>query len=191
MGIVPPEGTMRNLTDLLLELSVKTGDFTLKSGRKSDLYVDVRMTALHDEGARVIALAVLDRLLPEVQAVGGVELGAVPIVGSVLAVEHYCDEITEREIPGFVVRKAPKGHGTARRIENCPPAGTKVAIIEDVTTTGGSLLAAIQAAQEAGLEVVQAITVVDRLEGARELLEARGYTGTFTALVSRKDLLGE
>jgi orotate phosphoribosyltransferase len=187
---------MSTLEDLLREHSVKTGDFTLKSGRKSNFYVDVRQTALHAQGSRVIASSILhalgfDRREAGIPAVGGVELGAVPIVGSVIAMAPLT-QLGNKTVPlhGFIVRKAPKEHGTQAKIERCPPAGTQVAIIEDVTTTGGSLWAAIQAAQAAGLEVVQAITVVDREEGATEYLAEQGFTGTFTALTTRTELIG-
>ena len=175
-----------NLIHLLLEHSVRWGEFTLKSGAKSNFYVDVRKTALHPGGSLAIAQAVLTSLNPEVEAIGGVELGAVPIIGSVITFALMAPDPLPR--PGFVVRKAAKGHGTQSKIENCPPAGTKVAIVEDVTTTGGSLEKAITAAQMAGLDVVQAITVVDRQEGAEEFLRAGGFTGTFTALVTRTNL---
>ena len=193
---------MTRLIELLRELSVKTGDFTLKSGKKSDLYVDVRQTALHCEGVYHIAVAVQDALDPTVEALGGVELGAVPIVGAVNCLGHtrWDGGYRFRDIHGFIVRKAAKEHGTKSKIERCPPKGTKVCIIEDVTTTGGSLEKAIIAAQMAGLDVVQVITVVDRQEtfevegtaykGAEEFLRAGGYRGVFTALTTREDLVG-
>jgi orotate phosphoribosyltransferase len=171
---------------LLREHSVLWGDFTLRSGKKSDLYVDVRKTSLHAQGAVTIALAVLQSRLADVAAVGGVELGAVPIVGSVLAIQTEAP--FRIGLQGFVVRKTPKEHGTQTKIENCPPAGTKVAIIEDVTTSGLSMMEAITAAEGAGLNVIQAITVVDRQEGAEEFLRASGFVGVFTPLVTRVDL---
>lgn len=192
---------MDRLIELLRELSVRTGDFTLKSGMKSDLYVDVRKTALHGKGSVLIADAVVKALIPDVEAVGGVELGAVPLVGSVITYWDWWSQ-DPTPLPGFIIRKAAKGHGTMSKIENCPPEGTKVCIIEDVTTTGGSLEKAIQSALVAGLDVVQVITVVDRQEtftpevggpeyhGAEEFLRAGGYGGVFTALTTRKDLVG-
>lgn len=186
------------LIHLLLEHSVRWGDFTLKSGKKSDLYVDVRQTALHPEGSVAIAEAILHHLDLSVRAVGGVELGAVPIIGSVITGREagvyawnegqWDGPGDDVPLPGFIVRKAAKGHGTKSKIENCPPAGTKVAIIEDVTTTGGSLEKAITAAQLAGLDVVQAIVVVDREEGAEDFLRAGGFEGAFTAIVTRANL---
>ena len=180
--------TDRNdLIHLLLEHSVQWGEFILASGAKSDFYCDVRRTALHDHGSEAIAAAVVRELLPEVEAVGGVELGAVPIVGSVITFNRWWSAVP-RSLPGFIIRKKTKKYGLGNKIENCPPKGTKVAIIEDVTTTGGSLERAITAAEEAGLKVVQAIIVVDRQEGAEEHLRAGGYTGAFTPIVTRANL---
>lgn len=175
-----------NLVGILRELSVRQGQFTLKSGKTSDLYVDVRKTALNPKGAIAIMKGVAYALRPGVTAIGGVELGAVPIVGTVLG---YLSHVS-----AFIVRKAAKEHGTRSKIENCPEPGTKVVIIEDVTTTGGSLVEAMNAARDAGLVVVQAITVVDREEGAAEFIAAAGYTSPeflFTALVTRSDLLNQ
>lgn len=178
----------RDLIKVLLELSVKWGDFTLKSGKKSDLYVDVRRAVLDPTGARVIANAVLAKLAGSVEAIGGVELGAVPMIGTILALDPLLR-------PGFVIRKAAKEHGTKSRIENCPRPGTRVAIIEDVATTAGSLISAIRAAQDDGLDVVQAVVVVDREEGADEAIRAAVTFGDlppgflFTALVTRTNLL--
>lgn len=179
--------TRDDLIHVLLERSVRYGDFILKSGKKTDFYVDVRQTALDGKGSELIADAICHALLPEVEAVGGVELGAVPIVGSVITYFRAWSSLS-RDLSGFVVRKNPKSHGLGRAIENCPPEGTKVAIIEDVTTTGGSLEVAITAAQVAGLKVVQAIVVVDRQEGAEDFLRAGGFEGEFTTILTRTNL---
>jgi orotate phosphoribosyltransferase len=183
------EGSSRSqLIHLLLEHSVRWGEFTLKSGAKSNFYVDVRKTALHGIGARVIAKAILERLHPKVVALGGVELGAVPLVGSAIVLWQSNTDADCEPLHGFVVRKAAKEHGTQQKIENCPPPGTQVCILEDVTTSGGSLEKAITAAQQAGLDVVQAITVVDRQEGAEEFLRAGGFIGSFDAIVTKTNL---
>ena len=188
------------LFHLLIEHSVRWGDFTLSSGKKSDLYVDVRATALHPEGSLEIAKAALWELLPEVEALGGVELGAVPVVGSVITLNQlWIRDGSDagrsapweqgRTLPGFIVRKQAKEHGTKSKIENCPPEGTPVCIIEDVTTTGGSLERAITSAEKAGLKVVQAITVEHIAHGeAVEFLRAGGFQGEFTALATRTNL---
>jgi len=174
------------LIALLRELSVKTGTFTLASGATSDLYVDARQTTLNAHGARLVAGEVLRRLRPEVVAVGGMTLGADPIACATSALSAA----TDRPVHAFLIRKAAKGHGTGRQVEGLAsvPAGSKVCIVEDTTTTGGSLLKAVAAAEAAELEVVQCITVVDREEGAAEAIAAAGYA--LEALTTRTELLG-
>jgi len=171
------------LIALLRELSVKTGTFTLASGATSDLYVDARQTTLNAHGARLVAGEVLRRLRPEVVAVGGMTLGADPIACATSALSAA----TDRPVHAFLIRKAAKGHGTGRQVEGLAsvPAGSKVCI---TTTTGGSLLKAVAAAEAAELEVVQCITVVDREEGAAEAIAAAGYA--LEALTTRTELLG-
>ena len=173
------------LLTLLREKSVRVGNFTLASGRISDFYVDVRQTALHAEGASLIAQLLLARLQEESVGIGGMTLGADPIACSAVAMSSHLG----RQVHGFIIRKEPKGHGTGCYLVgqgNLPP-GSKVTMVEDTTTTGGSLLKAIQRAQDAGLEVIQCITVVDREEGATEALEAAGFT--LEALTTRTELL--
>jgi orotate phosphoribosyltransferase len=174
------------LLALLRELSVRRGKFVLASGRESDLYVDARQTTLHAEGAALVADAVLARLLPGVSGVGGLTMGADPIACSVAAMSF----LRGRPIHAFLIRKEPKGHGTARQVEGLAnlALGSNVCIVEDTTTTGGSLLKAVDAAMAAGLKVVQTITVVDREEGAVEALSARGLT--LEALTTRRELIG-
>lgn len=173
------------LIELLRERSVRWGDFTLASGAKSDLYVDARQTTLHARGARLIAEALLERLLPEVQAVGGPVTGADPIAGAVAALS----DLRGRPIHGFMVRKEPKGHGRMLWVEGRENLadGAAVCLVEDTVTTGGSLLRAIENTAAAGLKVVQVLVVVDREEGAAERVRAAGYP--FEALVRRRDLL--
>ncbi len=173
------------LTELLRAKAVQLGTFKLASGRMSDLYVDARQVTLHSTGARLIGERILDRLADGVVAVGGLTMGADPIVSSVSVLSNFRDQ----KVHGFLIRKQPKGHGAGRVIEgaaNLPP-GAKVTIVEDTTTTGGSLLRAVERAVEHGLQVVQCITVVDREEGAAEALSAAGYK--LEALVTRTDLL--
>lgn len=175
------------LVTLLRDKSVKTGTFKLASGKTSDFYVDARQTTLHAEGAWLVAKLVLERLDPRVQAVGGMTLGADPIAcaASALSVEG------ERPVHAFLIRKEPKGHGMGSQVEGTGnlPRGTRVAVVEDTTTTGGSLIRAVRLAEEAGLEVVQCITVVDRQEGATEAIAEAGWT--LEALTTRAELLGE
>lgn len=173
------------LVELLIERSVRRQRVILASGRESDLYVDARQTTLHPEGAALVAELVLARLKPEVLAVGGPVTGADPIAGAVAAVSW----LRGRPIQGFMVRKEPKAHGMRQWIEGRGglPDGAPVCVLEDTTTTGSSLLTAIERVEEEGLRVAQCITVVDRQEGAMERLAGLGYT--LEALVTREDLL--
>ncbi len=172
------------LITLLKERSVRWGRFTLASGRESDFYVDGKQTTLHAEGAWLIGNLIVERLHPEVGAVGGLTLGADPIAAAVAAVSFS----RGRPVHGFIVRKDVKGHGTGRWVEGRGnvPDGMGVCIVEDTTTTGGSLLAAVDRAEAEGLRVLQCLTVVDREEGAAEALAARGLE--LHALVRRSDL---
>ena len=166
------------LKSLLKEVgAVKFGEFTLSSGQKSDFYVDCRKATLHPRGAKLIGGIILDKIKGiRIDAVGGLTLGADPIIGAV---------ITLGDIPGFIVRKKAKEHGTKQRIEGLLQPGWHVLIVEDVATTGGSALEAIRAAEEAGAKVVKVISVVDREEGAREALQ--GYS--FDPIFKKSDLL--
>lgn len=178
----------QQLLDLLMTRSVRFGEFTLKSGKVSDLYVDARQTTLHPQGALLIARLVLERLQPTVVGVGGPMSGADPIAGAVAALSAIEGP---RQIAGFMVRKEPKGHGTQLWVEGLAnlPKGSPVCVVEDTTTTGGSLLTAIRHIESSGLRVVQCITVVDRSEGAIQTLADAGYT--LEALVCRADLTGK
>ena len=175
------------LLGLLRDLSVRRGTFTLASGRQSDFYVDARQTALNARGAFLIGRLILDRLRPDVIAVGGMTLGADPIASSVAALSTTVG----RPVHGFIIRKEPKGHGVGRYLVgdgNLAP-GSKVCMVEDTTTTGGSLLKAIAHTREAGYDVVQVMTLVDREEGAADNLASAGFS--LEALATRTQLLGE
>ena len=173
------------LLALLRDRSVRRGDFVLASGLKSDLYVDVRQTSLHAEGGLRIGQLTLRQLRADVVAVGGLTLGADPVVTATSVVAA----LAGRSLHAFIIRKEAKEHGAKDLVvgRSNLNAGDKVAIVEDTTTTGGSLLKAVERAREIGLEVVQCITVVDREEGARELLASHGLT--LEALVTRAELL--
>ncbi len=175
------------LVELLRDKSVQRGTFTLASGATSDLYVDARQTTLHAEGARLVADLVLARLRADVVAVGGLTLGADPIACSVAALST----VMGRPVHAFLIRKRAKDHGTGQYCEGLAnvPRGAKVAIVEDTTTTGGSLLTAVKRATAAGLEVVQCLTVVDREEGAAERIAEAGYR--LEALTTRTQLVGD
>lgn len=161
------------LAALLLEKSYRAGEVTLTSGRKSDYYFDCKQTALYPEGAWLIGNLLFD-LLPEgIVGVGGMTLGADPLVTAV-SIASY---LRGRPMPAFIVRKAAKGHGTNQFLEglsNFRP-GAVVALLEDVVTTGGTLLTVIDRVREAGLTVGAVLTVLDRKEGGAERLAEHGF----------------
>ncbi|HMB30951.1 MAG TPA: orotate phosphoribosyltransferase [Desulfohalobiaceae bacterium] len=161
------------LANLLLEKSYFEGEFTLTSGRKSHYYFDCKPTALDPAGAYWIGRTLFDHLHPQVQGIGGMTLGADPLVSSVCLVSYLQD----RGLPGFIVRKTPKSHGTQQYLEGLInfQAGQKVALLEDVVTTGGSVLKACQRVLDVGLQVVQILCVLDREEGGGQNLLDHGY----------------
>ena len=153
------------LIALLRRDALKTGTFTLASGRASHYYVDGRKVTLSAEGAALIGSAVLDALadLPNLDAIGGLTMGADPIVGAALAVAGARGTTGLR---GFLVRKEAKGHGTGKLVEGPLEPGMTVAIVDDVATTGGSSLQAVAAVRAMGCSVARVVVVLDRLEGA-------------------------
>jgi len=159
------------LRQLLLERSIRFGDFTLSSGAKSKYYADVRQTSLHPEGALLIA-KLMDPILIEygVKAIGGLTLGADPIVGATIA----WTELQGRGLLGFLVRKEQKTHGTGNKIEGPFDKSLPAAIVDDVITKGGSALTAYQAVKDAGGDVRVVACVVDRCEGGAEQFAALG-----------------
>ncbi len=173
------------LIDLLRRDALRTGMFTLASGRTSHYYVDGRTVTLSAEGAATIGEGVLDAIadLPGVAAVGGLTMGADPIVGAALA---SAGSGARPKLLGFLVRKQAKGHGTGKLVEGPVGPGLDVVIVEDVTTTGASALQAVDAAEGLGCRVVRVVTLLDRLEGASAAFEARGID--FRALVTIRDL---
>jgi orotate phosphoribosyltransferase len=170
--------TMNRLIALLASRSAKRGDFVLASGRRSNLYVDCRLTAMHPEGQLLIGRAGLAALRATgwpVDAVGGLTLGADPIAYAIAHASALAAERGEGEmVRGFTVRKEAKQHGTGKLIEGPFEAGDKVVVVEDVITTGGSALKAVEAIRAAGGEVLGVLSLVDRQEGGREALEAAG-----------------
>jgi orotate phosphoribosyltransferase len=190
----------QSLLDLIATLSFKLGDFTLASGQKSDYYIDCRTTTLHAEGGRLSGLVFHDLIREQIRnavAVGGLTMGADPLVSNTasasawaladydeilalnreLALEDDPDSDDEEEGPaptllhGFLVRKAEKTHGTGRRIEGFLQPGAPVVIVDDVCTTGGSTIIAIEAAREAGMTVAGVLCLVDREQGGRLNIE--------------------
>ncbi|MFQ5984164.1 MAG: orotate phosphoribosyltransferase [Alphaproteobacteria bacterium] len=148
----------------------EAGSFRLASGGVSHFFFDMKMVALDPEGANLIADLVLEALgSGDYDHVGGPELGAIPIVAAV-ATKSFC----ARPMSAFLVRKEPKERGLGKRVEGHLARGARVALVEDVTTTGGAVLKAVEAVREEGCTVDKVITVVDRLQGARERLAERG-----------------
>ena len=185
------------LLNLIANLSFKLGDFTLASGKKSDYYIDCRVTTLHAEGGRLSGLVLYDLIrehAPQAEAVGGLTMGADPLVSNTasasawaladhheileLSRELELDEKAAHEetepnlIHGFLVRKAEKTHGTGRKIEGFLKPGAHVVIVDDVCTTGGSTITAIEATREAGMQVACVLCLVDREQGGRANIEA-------------------
>ena len=175
----------QRLIALLQRDALRTGTFTLASGRTSHYYVDGRTVTLSAEGASVIAAGVLAALdqYPEVQAVGGLTMGADPIVGATLAAAGLAGRVNLR---GFLVRKEAKGHGTGKLVEGPLTPGTTVAILDDVATTGGSSLQAVAAVEAIGCKVACVIVVLDRLEGAIAAFAEKGLA--LRSLVTIRDL---
>ncbi|NDV18544.1 orotate phosphoribosyltransferase [Pseudodesulfovibrio sp. JC047] len=174
------------LAKLLLELSYKEGDFTLTSGKKSEYYFDCKQTALHPEGGYLIGRLFLEMLKDfDVHGVGGMTLGADPLISSVTVVSH----IEGRPLPGFIIRKKSKGHGTNQYLEGLAnfSKGDKVVLLEDVCTTGGTLATAAERVRDAGLEIVGVLAVLDREEGGRARLKEAGLE--LSSIFTRQELL--
>ncbi|MHC4938962.1 MAG: orotate phosphoribosyltransferase [Planctomycetota bacterium] len=166
------------LKKLLLQRAVQFGEFTLASGKKSDVYVDGRLLTLSPQGAAVVAELLWEKIEPlGVDAVGGMTMGADPIVGALV----HLAGTKGSDLSGFLVRKEPKGHGTKRSVEGPRPdkERPRVVLVEDTTTTGGSTLKAVRRVQEEwSAEVVGVYCIVDREEGAVGNYEAEGLTLT-------------
>jgi len=169
MALEAPEARRRRLLELVRSLAVARGEFRLASGRASSFYLDARKVTLHPEGAFLIARAILDIIAAEdlaAEAIGGLTLGADPIAGAVAALSHQ----QGRPLRGFIVRKEAKAHGTQRRVEGDVRPGASVIVVDDVVTTAGSTLQAIQAVEQMGCKVAAVVCVIDREEGGREAL---------------------
>jgi orotate phosphoribosyltransferase len=172
--------------DLILEVSFRRERVTLASGKESDFYLDLRQTLMRPRGVALAGKLVLDRLLAgtKVESVGGMAVGAVPLVSAVLAAAAARDADTP--LLGFFVRKQAKGHGLGRRIEGGFASGQSVALVEDTVTTGGSTLDAVDAVEAEGGKVARVLCLVDRCEGAAEAFRDRGLE--LEALYTRDDL---
>lgn len=181
-----------SLRSLLLEKSVRTGTFTLASGKTSDLYIDCRVTTMDSHGANLVGEVgwkVVKHYLAEhqlaVDAIGGMTMGADPISLAIGMTSARLDGGQALQV--FTVRKEPKGHGRGKQIEGNFSAGNTVIVVDDVITTGGSTLKAIDAIEAEGGKVAFALVLVDREEGGREAIEARGVP--VVALFRRSSLL--
>jgi len=171
------------LIELVRAKALKFGNFTLVSGRQSSYYLDGKQITLDPTGARLVAEGFLDLLSegPLPAAIGGMSIGADPITAAVVVMSA----VRGTPIRGFMVRKQPKGHGTKQYIEGPVQPGDTAVIVEDVITTGGSSLEAIERAEGFGLKIVGAMAVIDRLEGGSRALTERGYH--FRSLLSILD----
>ncbi len=193
-----PTDNKTALLDLIATHSFRLGDFLLASGKRSDYYIDCRTTTLHAEGGRLSGLVFYDLIrehLPNpdrIEAVGGLTMGADPLVSNTASASAWAlaehTEILELSrslelgdegpepaptlIHGFLVRKAEKTHGTGRKIEGFLKPGAHVVIVDDVCTTGGSTITAIEATREAGMIVAGVLCLVDREQGGRANIEA-------------------
>ena len=161
------------LIELVKQHALKTGSFTLASGKTASYYLDCRLITLHPQGANLIAAGMLELIIqisPRPAAVGGMAIGADPITAAIVTV----DGSRGGDLRGFMVRKEAKGHGSGRQVEGPVTPGDRVVIVEDVITSGGSAIKAVQAAREFGLEVIGAIGIIDRLAGGEAAFAAEG-----------------
>lgn len=174
------------LLELILEVSFERREVTLSSGRKSNFYLDLRQTLMRPRGVELAGRLVLDRLAtgPAVDSVGGMAVGAVPLVSAVLAAAAR--DPGSASLVGFFVRKEKKAHGLGRQIEGGFRPGQSVALVEDTTTTGGSTLDALSIVEAEGGKVARVLCLVDRGEGAAEAFAARGVA--LEPIFTRADL---
>jgi len=173
------------LKEILLAKSVILGkEFKLSSGKTSNFYVDARITTLDPEGAFLIGNLFLKMIKGfEVDSVGGYSIGADPIVSSISLLSH----ISGNPIPAFIIRKTEKVHGTGKQIEGNFKTGDSVVLFDDVVTSGGSILRGAEVVKNAGGNILSIMSVIDREEGGRELIEAEGYK--FYSIFLKKDLI--
>ena len=162
----------QQLVELIRQHALQFGDFTLASGKKAKFYLDCRKLTLHPQGANQIGAGILELISADTpNAIGGMAIGADPISAATIS---------------FIVRKEAKQHGTGRQVEGPVRPGMTAVIVEDVVTSGGSALKAVEAARDFGLNVNRILAVVDRLEGGREAIEAAGLN--LETLVTVRDL---
>lgn len=174
----------QQLIDRISADAVFHGDFVLTSGKRASYYVDLRRVSLDHRAAPLIGQVMLDLIagVPDVQAVGGLTMGADPIAAAIL----HQGVARGLAYDAFVVRKEPKDHGRGRQVEGPDLAGKRVIVLEDTSTTGGSPLAAVEALLKVDAEIAAVAVVVDRSTGARERIEAAGYP--YLAAIGLADL---
>ena len=171
------------LLDLIVKYAYVEGDFTLSSGAKSSYYINCKQVTLNANGALALGRLLFRQLPTDTTAVAGLTLGADPMVSAVSIVSAYED----RPIPALIIRKKPKGHGTKAYIEGPSlPEGAEIVVLEDVVTTGGSALTAVERLQDAGYKVTQIMALVDRQQGGNELYQSKGIK--FEALFSIQEV---
>jgi orotate phosphoribosyltransferase len=172
---VSKSASRARLAEIIRKRSFGRGEITLASGRKSDFYFNLKPTMLDPEGAALLAELTFEALRDDqVDYVGGLEMGAVPLAGAIAQLSW----LKNHPIAAFFVRKKPKEHGARLSVEGLSKgetlAGKRVVIVEDVTTTGGSAIKAVDAVRESGGEIVAVVTMVDREEGAAEAFSEAG-----------------
>jgi orotate phosphoribosyltransferase len=188
-----PADNKTDLLNLIATHSFRLGDFTLASGQKSDYYIDCRTTTLHAEGGRLSGLVLYDLIaehFPQTEAVGGLTMGADPLVSNTASASawHHLHHHRDPLVHGFLVRKAEKNHGTGRRLEGFHKPGAHVVIVDDVCTTGGSTITAIEATQESGMNVIGVLCLVDREQGGRANIEAAAPHAPFYSVFTADDV---
>ena len=172
------------LIQLISDEAVFHGDFTLSSGRKATYYIDLRKLSLDHRASPLIGDVLLDLIadLPDIDAVGGLTLGADPLANAVM----HRASARGLALDAFVVRKEPKDHGRGKQIEGPDVRGKRVVVVEDTSTTGGSPLKAVEALRREGAEVVAVAVIVDRATGAQDVIQAEGVP--YLAAISLDDL---
>lgn len=171
------------LLDLIVKYAYVEGDFTLSSGAKSSYYINCKQVTLRAEGALALGRLLLQLLPEQTSAVAGLTLGADPMVSAVSVVSAY----ENCPLPALIIRKKPKGHGTQAYIEGPSLAPeSNIVVLEDVVTTGGSALTAVERLQDAGYQVTQILSLVDREQGGSQLYQSKGIE--FQALFSIKEI---
>jgi orotate phosphoribosyltransferase len=172
-----PASTRERLRQLFLERAVLFGDFTLASGKKSKYYINSKRVLFHSEAITLLGELLFDATKDlQFQAIGGPEVGAIPMAAAALVAYHRAG----RHVEGFFVRKQAKGHGSKELVEGRVNTGDAVVVIDDVLTTGGSVVQAIDAVKAAGATVARVVCVCDRLQGAREALAGYDFRPLFT-----------